>query len=153
VTGSAANSITFSGLDGDTDKLYLLQYYLKIGGPSAVTYSITLKPNNVTTNQTTFSRTTSTASTTPNATTSTFVLASAARGSEYYTNVHISAYKAVQRVFSAESILYANSTVYLSDGMLFWNDTGNNLTSIVLAGSSTGNFDVGSAFHLYKYSV
>jgi hypothetical protein len=153
VTGAAANSITFSGLDGDTDKIYLLKYYLKIGGPSAVTYSITLKPNNVTTNQTVFSRTTSTSTTTPNATTSTFIVANAGRGSEYYTNVHISVHRGIQRMFAAESAIYANSTNYVSESILYWNETSTNLTSIVLAGSSTGNFDVGSEFHLYKYTV
>jgi hypothetical protein len=153
VTGSAADSITFSSLDGNTDKLYVLKCYIKMGGPAASTYSITFKPNNVTTNQAAFSRTTTTSATTPNAYSATWAILNAARGSEYHANIDISSYIGVSRMFSATGTVYDGSAVSITESYALWSDVSTNLTSIVLAGSSTGNFDVGSAFHLYKYTV
>jgi hypothetical protein len=154
VTGAAANSITFSGLNGDTDKLYLMTFYLKVGGPAASTYSVTFKPNNVTSNQTAIGKSTSTSATTVGSYGSSWVITNMLRGSEYYGQVFVQADKAVQRVFSSQGIAYtAAGGVFAQEDMMYWNETSTNLTSIVLAGSSTGNFDVGSEFHLYKYTV
>jgi len=76
------------------------------------------------------------------------------RGSEYYGQVFVQADRAVQRVFSSQGIAYtAAGGVFAQEDMMYWNETSTNLTSIVLTGSSTGNFDVGSEFHLYKYTV
>jgi hypothetical protein len=154
VTGTASDSITFSSLNGDTDKLYLLTFYLKIGGPSAAAYSVSFKPNNVATNQLSLGSSTSTSATSVGSYASSWTITSMLKGSEYYGQILIHADKASQRMFSLKGAAYtAAGGVFIQDDMMYWNETSTNLTSIVLAGSSTGNFDVGSEFHLYKYSV
>ena len=158
MTGSAVDSITFSSLDGDTDKLYLMVFYWKIGGAAASTYSLKFKPNNVTTNQNTFARSTSTSATAVGSigggAGAGWTIGSELKGSEIYMKVHCAVHKSTLRLFSAEGTIYtAAGGVYVSEQVLHWSEVATNLTSIVLAGSSTGNIDVGSEFHLYKYTV
>ena len=154
MTGSAVDSITFSNLNGDTDKLYLMTFYLKVGGPAASTYSVTFKPNNVTTNQTAFGRSTSTTATSVGSYASSWVISNMLKGSEYYGQVFVQADKTIQRVFSSQGIAYtAAGGVFAQEDMMYWNETATNLTSIVLSGSAAGVIDVGSEFHLYKYTV
>ena len=147
------DSITFSGLDGDTDKLYVMQCFIKIGGPSATTYSVAFKPNNITTNQISFSRSTNSSATTINGyASSTWNIANASRGAEYFITINAFTSNGYEKMFSATQAVYSTA-LFVGDNYMFWNNTSTNLTSIVLAGSSTGVIDVGSEFHLYKRTV
>lgn len=157
VTTTPIQQITFSGLDGNLDKIYLLKCKAKIAGPSSTTsYTAYLKPNDSLTGLSGF-HSVAYASTYGNGIyTSSPPFIWGWPGSE--VNVAMILYASsgsslAQRVFTFDVWGYSTSVsgIYLSNGMMFWDNTSTNITSIVIDGNVTGMFDVGSEFSLYKH--
>jgi hypothetical protein len=163
VTGANVQSITFSGLDGDSDRLYLLKGKLiKGGGANGTVYNYTLRPNNQTTNiawQQFFPYRDSSGANGIAVSTDTTVYLG---GSSYATAdwnlvIHICAEKSVPRLFNIRSDRYTTNSTVVQYGLgrysARWNETSTNLTSLVIYCDQAGGIGVGSDFHLYKIIV
>jgi len=159
VTGAAVQTITFSGLNGNVDKVYLLKSKIKIAGASPSTsYTIYLKPNNSLTGLSGFTRTTYSATNTIGLSTSNPAYASSRPDTEYDIETVFYASTTsgnAERVISNKFGGYNTGLVasFHGDGFMHWNNASTNLTSIVIEGSAAGTIGVGSEFSLYKYTT
>jgi hypothetical protein len=163
VTSSAASSVTFSGLDGDTHKNYLLisRIYLASGvGGAGATYNITLRPNGLTTNvATTYRMVGSSSSASQGSWPLAHPLASAQATSLFLTITDVLAPTGNPRYIRSNESFYSTqiSTMVDSEYVTRWSDTTTNITSLVIYGDisnvSQAVIGVNSEFHLYRYEV
>jgi hypothetical protein len=166
IVPSHTQTVTFSNLDGDSDRFYLLKFKVKKnGGGSGTAYNYYLRPNGVTSNLSSqqffpFMTTTGGSS---GVSTSSDASAITLFGTTYQIGywdgfVHISAEKTVPRLFNIRSDRYTDNaagTIQLGLGRTSgrWNETSTNLTSLVIHCSQASGIAAGSDFHLYKYIV
>ena len=157
VTGASTSSaITFSGLDPDTYRTYLLKGRLIMGGSSAATtYRYTLKPGNVSPAQVRYSWMTISSGTshTPNAP-STF---SGRPGTEVTFSMEIHLHKSKKRGMIGRFVGFDVAANTIMTGLVGWEcDTNGstNITSLTFTADSTPNNWIagGSEFHLYRYN-
>lgn len=147
-----ATSHTFSGLDGDTDEIYLLKYRIVKGVAAAI--NVDLQPNGVTANRTTYLD----------------YIGSGGAGSTNLTDWHISgnASGGTGGVEAGEVWLDVKSGVRrtglgqwaTSDGagvahqmvrsIVDWTDTAANITSLVILCDQANGIGAGSYARLYK---
>jgi hypothetical protein len=162
VTGSAVSSITFSGLDGDTHKNYLLvsRIYLPAGvGGAGATYNITLRPNGLTTNITSINRNSFGINSSQGTWSPAHPLMSGGGTSYGLTITDILAPSGNPRVLKSNSSWYSAGVTALVDSEFItrWSDTTTNITSLVIYGdisnASQAVIGVNSEFHLYRYEV
>ena len=161
VSGAAVQSVTFSGLNGDSDRFYLLKIKLKKGTSSNTSYY--LRPNSVTTNLSsqTFAvyRGNDGTGGQSNGPDSTIYLGGTSWTSAVWDfNMYISAEKTVPRLFNIRHDKWANNGVgYTQLAASFitgrWNETTTNMTSLQIYASVASGIAVGSEFHLYKITV
>jgi len=166
VSGGAVQTITFSNLDGDSHRFYLLKAKMKKGaGASGTLYNYYLRPNGATTNlssETFFPFTTTTGGSSGTAVSldaSNIQLAGSSYASAWWNAiVYISAERSVPRMFSIRSDRYTDNgtgTIQLGLGRnsCRWNETSTNMTSLQIYCDRAGGIAVGSEFHLYKFIV
>lgn len=164
VTGSPVQSITFSGLDGNTHKSYFLVYRIYISNAGGSQYPVVLRPNNLTSNQTCtlfYSAQNSTAqysNGTMNGLTSGG--GGCPNGGEAFGIVDIMADSSKPRYFNYTVSGWASaaSVPFIYTGVQRWNESSTNLTSLVLycqdlSAAAATAIGSGSAFHLYRYEV
>jgi hypothetical protein len=130
--------------------MYLMVYTIKVGGPSTgVNYDISIRPNNLTTNQVSFFNVASSAGI-GRGYYSPILLSRNAKGTTLFGMVEIAAQTSAQRIFS---IRYTATTAVTGTAFGHWNETSTNLTSLVITSGTSSTLDVGSEFHLYKYAT
>jgi hypothetical protein len=144
-----ATSLTFSGLDGDTDEVYFLKY--KIIKGVAATILTTLRPNGITTNQATRGEFNGTA--VGNINTTTLEIAgngSVATGGVETGHVWIDAKTGVRRTGRGEWVQSDGGTLIFIDYGFHWDETATNITSIDVVCDQANGLAAGSYFRLYK---
>ncbi len=156
---SAVTSITFSGLDGDTDEQYMMLY--RIRTPGATTLAFTMRPNGITANQNTVIRTLSSSGT---AATSVFPsLRIVGGGTSIVKQWNGLLYFDAQTGTTARQFFAHNTIRISSTSMGFgglrsdevvgsWDDTTTNITSLDIVCDLTNGIGIGSQFSLYKRS-
>jgi len=157
---SNTSSVTFSGLDGDVDKNYLLISRCYTVGTPGTTYLTLLKPNGLATNVSTSYRW-SRASTTSylNWGTNIHPVSNYSNGSTSLTITKFGAKTGMKRYIYTDWSAFNAAASTLDDMEFFttWTDTTTNVTSIVVEGldgsSAASCIGAGSTFHLYKYEV
>lgn len=150
----AATSFTFSGLDGDTDEVYLLLY--KIVKNTASTMVTSLRPNGVTTNQlTAYSYGGLVGGGAVSGGTSVAALAIGSNGlgngAVEVGLVYLSAKTGTRRLGHGEwsQSEGADNLLYLRNA-LHWTDTATNITSIDVVADVASGIGAGSYARLYK---
>jgi hypothetical protein len=157
VTGSAETSHTFSGLNGDTDELYLIKTRIVNGYNGGCIYNILLNNDstaNIYGRQALYGGDTT---------------LSAVRGTLTSLDPSISN-DDINKVLYSEILLYAKSgyvrtaitqlsrsistttVTYLFLNGLSWNNTVDEITNIVVSASQTGGLGVGTVIETYKLS-
>ncbi len=155
-------SITFSGLDGDTDEQYMLIMHEVTLASAGADYKITMRPNGVTTQQQTFE--VSSPSSSGFRATSNFTdlrwrsTYQRARGQAIDTTMWLSSKSGSPRNFrtyqgssSTPKTFPSGSGVTMST--LSWEDTSTNITSLDIVASTAGGIGAGSTYCLYKKSA
>jgi hypothetical protein len=163
VSGAAVQSVTFSGLNGDSDRFYLLKIKLKKGTSSNTSYY--LRPNSVTTNLSSqmfaVYRANDGTGGQSNGPDSTIYIGGTSWASGTWDfNAYISAEKTVPRLFNIRHDKWANNGTGAGQTQLAmssitgrWNETTTNMTSLQIYASVASGIAVGSEFHLYKIIV
>lgn len=146
----AATSVTLSGLDGDTDEVYLLLY--RIIKNVVATINTDLRPNGVTTNRTTYLD----------------YIGSAGAGAANTTDWHIGgngsggtggveagclwldAKTGARRTGCGEWVISDGGTHQIVRFMIDWTDTAANITTLDVVCDQANGFGAGSFFRLYK---
>lgn len=156
---SATTSITFSGLDGDTDKQYMMLYRIRTPGAAFIVF--TMRPNGITANQNTIIRTLSSSG---SAATSVFSsLRIAAGGTSIVKQWNGVLYFDAQtgttaRQFVSETTLRLSNITMVFGGLRLdsyggsWDDTTTNITSFDIVCDVANGIGIGSQFSLYKRS-
>jgi hypothetical protein len=149
---AAATSFTFSGLDGDTDEVYLLAYRIIKAG--AGTMQVDLRPNGVTTGQETRNAYNGTGGAGNNNSTTLRITenGSANAGDIYSGWVWIDAKSGVIRTIRASysMALSGGGGVYFLEAAGAWSDTAANITSIDVVSTLATGIGIGSYLRLYK---
>lgn len=144
-------SVTFSGLDGDVDQIYLL-FGRAVGGALGFG-DVRLRPNGVTTNQRTIGALSGGTGVVPSVFSDTGLVVATvgfiALGDALDFAATIYAKTGYRRMVLSESMTDIGSMFVTQLGGS-WDDTATNITSLVIAPDSD-NFGVGSEFWLYKY--
>ena len=161
---STTSSVTFSGLDGNTDKHYVLFSRFTFAGSTSTSYTMQLNFNgtasdaNVTQAYRSTLRTGTHGFANRN---SRYWLGSAGGTSYYFSKVEIKASSSYARYTNDRWCGYTvgGPTTFCAEGAGRWNNTTDNLTSLQIAsylGSDNSVQSViasGSSFHLYRYEV
>ncbi len=149
----AVTNYTIDGLDGDTDTEYQLIW--RVRGASAVAMVIRIRPNNDTGSnhgyQYMLGRDTA-ASANKGITTGFFLSSSIAQNALEFASVNIQAKSGKVRTAISNSASNISTTT-VTDVMKFgnsWNNTADNITSLVLASSQASGIGIGSRFVLLK---
>jgi len=155
---SNTQATTFSGLDGNVDILYMLQYYWVNGTGAAPQVNISLEPNGLSSNQTGFQFNFASGGST--AAISSLQLSSfaGATGRCYGTawlwaQADNPGSTAVPRAFRSDWSIFTTS---MSGGLRcdsLWNDTSTNITSLVVQGNLANSLGTGSVYTLYKLLI
>jgi hypothetical protein len=162
ITGSAVTTVTFSGLNGDTDKNYFLKCFIRNVTAGSLPIYVNLKPNSGTSNQRNsfLYQDGSTQGAGILGGTSLIQLFQGTAGSEGIATCEISARTGTRRTFFGTSVHWdsVNSIFRTTRWGGNWNDTSTNITSLVIDTmsnnvTSTNAIGVGSEFYLYKYGV
>ena len=163
---AATTSVTFSNLDGDADKIYILHTKITLDVSSNGTnYFFYAHPNGVSTNMSYISsfpyRDTGGASSISTGTNMS-VGSIPLNGSTYKWNdigntVYIFAEKSLPRMWSTRATRTAHNGSVRQYGSGhhsgIWNETSTNLTSLVIGCTISGGIKPGCEFHLYKLVV
>lgn len=151
---AGATSYSFSGLDGDTDREYLMQGKIVAAGGGTPFYSTRFNSQ-----ATTYSIQRSTVTTTTanqNTFTEPYVLgADSATVGSFKTTIY--AAKSVnsvaqRRMYLAESIATTSGVITWNSWRGWWTDTTNNITAIQLFCDTSNGIGDGSQVALYKYA-
>jgi hypothetical protein len=154
VIAANATTVTFSGLDGNTDGTYLLVMNMKNGSASFCTYL--LRPNGATTNMTFVRNTFNAAGTAQSGDTKWWsALADANVWGSSQTIIHASqtshSVSLVRKMETAMS--YSNSGALNGlTGTGLWNETSTNITSLDVVADQANGIGDGSLLSLYKYA-
>lgn len=155
---SAVTSVTFSGLDGDADEIYLLIWQMKhpAGGVGAA--DMTVRPNGLTTNQTGVRVPMSTG--TVSASTRTVMDLGRVGQGDGEDGVGRAVFMAIKSINSVarRRQMFSESVEYLGSGpstarwqaSSTWNETSTNITSLEIVSSVASAIASGSRFSLYK---
>jgi microcystin-dependent protein len=146
----AATDVTFAGLDGDTDKLYMMVYHYVPG--TAAVQEIQLQPNGLTTNQS--ARQVQFGATYVQALTNRWNMAngSVPAGPHCSGILYVWARRTGPGATTIRRSFMASWTIS-SDGFRTsgeWTDSGPNLTSLNIHSLVTSGIGIGSTFTLYK---
>lgn len=141
-------TVTFSGLNGDVDKLYKCIYtYIANGGGS---HEVQVRPNGITANQST--RQIDLGSSYITAVTNRFNMANGGDGVNMSGIFHLWAHKLGPGATPIKRDFLANWTIatqaFITTGQ--WNDTSTNITSLEITDSVASGIGIGSNFALYK---
>jgi hypothetical protein len=159
VLSSAQTTVTFSGLDGNTDGIYYFDFKIKQAAAAAAT--VVWRPNGATTNLRSDSWNMGNF-TTPDQTVLQLHKITDTIAQNLYLHVFgfINAKKNAGGQtqvlsYTAEYLIIDATTPGEGGGKVagFWNETSTNLTSIDVVISQTNGFAVGSTFSLYKYAT
>jgi hypothetical protein len=145
----AGTSVTFSGLDGDTDEVYFLTF--RAIKAVVATIAVTLRPNGITTNQVT--RATVAGSGTGTISTSTLQIVAnggPTTGDTDHGTVTLDAKTGALRTGRLNSLEAAGSAVFIIDGAISWNETATNITSLDVVCDQANGLAAGSYFRLYR---
>jgi hypothetical protein len=150
VTGAAATAITFSGLNGDADKVYNWEAYIV-----SVTHNsaCTLKPNNVGTNQASVTYYNNGAASGPAGSASLFLGTQKVTGGSSYVRSRgtINAKTGVPRLFHNVAYEFDNgAVVYVETSEGLWTDTASNITSLVFTAADASSIGVGSVITVWS---
>ena len=150
--GSAATSYTFSGLDGDTDEVYVLVFRVKKAVASAM--NIELQPNAATTNQVSsghFAGPSGASGVLNNTTLRLMEDGDATNGNISAGVAVIEAKTGILRTMRCQwTVALASPAVYSAHFAGVWNETATNITSLVFIASQTNGIGTGSYARLYK---
>jgi hypothetical protein len=155
---SNTTTVTFSGLDGNSDGVYLLDYTWLSGGDTVVT-SLYLRPNGATTNLRSTRLLWTNTTVTGTQDTSNIQLAVGQSGSVATTNAGRAVIQArasdnsvarIRAVQSWWSQIQATPVVQGHQSNGIWNETSTNITSIDLVSSKASDILNGSRFTLYR---
>ena len=154
-----ATTVTFSGLDGDTDGEYMMLFRLRTPLASAVNY--TLRPNGISANQNTIRRTVVAAvTTTATFTTLNFASAGNVTIKQWIGVLHLDA-----KTGTTARQIVSNSTTRLTGLTVAtgglrrsnyggsWDDTVTNITSLDIVSDLDNGIGAGSQLCLYKKSA
>jgi hypothetical protein len=158
VLSSAQTTVTFSGLDGNTDGIYYFDF--KIKQAAAVASTVVWRPNGLTTNLRSDSWNMGNF-TTPDQTVLQLHKITDTIAQNFY--LHVFGFINAKKNAGGQTQILSYTAEYLIiDGVTpgegggkcagFWNETATNLTSIDVVISQTNGFGVGSTFSLYKYA-
>lgn len=146
-----ATSYTFTGLDGDTDCIYLLKYRIIKNTTSAML--VTAKPNGLATNQHSYSSFFGTA-------TGTYDFAvldidrngGATTGDVGSGELWIHAETGIARQFFVTEAQFRNAGVgvFQIEAVGYWSDTAANITSLEILCDQTNGIAAGSYLRLYR---
>jgi hypothetical protein len=163
VTGSFVSSVTFSGLDGNAHKNYLLFSRIFIGGSAATPYYVQLELNGSSSdaNIREISRFTTAASTFSTRTNKHLMINNGSSGSYYITKTDMKTSSSYPRYIKdiGGGYFAAASSNAVFENAARWDNTADNLTSFNISSylsSSNASASViasGSSFHLYRYEV
>lgn len=151
VTGSAVTSVTLSGLDGDTDQMYVLFFRVKKAVASAL--NLDLQPNGVTTNQASVGRSDGTGGAGSFSATRLRIM--------QHGGANVGDLSAGQVFIDAKTGTFRTTRAMWSDIVSIvdfaynsvtglWTDTATNITSIDCVASVANSIDVGSYFRIYR---
>jgi hypothetical protein len=151
---ASAQDVTFSGLDGDTDGIYVLKANIKNANAGTAIYSI--QPNGVTTNQLTATQIVTPTGTSQSTQAYWYFMGGLTTAKVGMATVEIQARK-VQNSVALTRHMQARAC-HLSGGVFWnisiageWNESSTNITNLVVHSDvSNGNGD-GSEYWLYKY--
>jgi hypothetical protein len=159
---SDAQTSTFSGLDGDTDGVYLIiADLICVGG-----VAITLQPNGVTTNQSTQYQTNQQGTGSAQSNTATLLLCNGSQDGAANSNISITSTFFASKLIGSTAIprrmISTAQFICTSGGHTnhigcfysggYWNETSTNVTSIVIAANVANALRTGSRISLYKYA-
>jgi len=161
---SDTSSVTFSGLDGDSHKNYLLFSRIIVGGSAATPYYVQLEFNGSSSdsNIKESSRKSLNASTSlARRSNKHLMLDSASSGSYYFLKTNVKASSSYARYVHEIGAGYFSSAAVTGsfDNSTRWADTTNNLSSLNISSylsssnASASAISSGSSFHLYRYEV
>ncbi len=147
-----STTVTFSGLNGDTDEVYLLVGRIK----ASATGGLVLRPNGATTNLTSAQNAVSAGSNFPGST-STWRFLNPNSGDVYSFSATINASKvnnsvAMRRDFFSHAGGYNGSNAILFTAGGDWNETSTNITSLDIVSETATGIGDGSTLALYKYA-
>lgn len=148
---SAVTDVTFSGLDGNTDEVYVLKARINV----AVTSTFTVRPNGASTNLTIARLYNGGSDTSSTEWVCTGSIANTEVGWLDIT-IHAKANPnsvATRRTMNGQSGMTASSAASLIVNLAgVWNETSTNITSLVIHGVVASSIGDGSTFALYKYA-
>lgn len=150
---SNTQSIVFSGLDGDTDKLIMI----KKNGVNDTTYAI--KPNESASNTSMIShnsRSDSIHAVTVNSSGMSVGLSNVGLSeaeTQYSMVMDIAAKSGEIRWFNWHASYSSGTTWGMTSNVGRWTDTSTNLTSLEISGDQLDSFTTGSELHLYKINT
>ena len=153
VTGSAVDSLTFSGLDGDADGIYRLLGLFIAGTGSDCTIGLQFNADTTSNNHKWFEEWT-----TANADATYVPIAVPATGNtNKFANFDVTIFplSGVPRIAMARSAQWG-TTQYAFDRKAYqglWKDTSSNVTSLKLLTTVSNNFGVGTKISLYKLAA
>lgn len=153
VVGSAVSSVTFSGLDGNTDVMYLLTWKYQGGGASGagnITFNTDTSTNYG--KQVIYATSGTVASARTTATTRISTSTSAGSPLHYSGYLLIYAKSGFERTVIGQFADGTSGTTigYLTVAAQVWNNTGSNITQIVVTDPNAGSqILTGSQFNLY----
>lgn len=149
VTGSAVQTVTFSGLNGDADGMYEIAFQLNRAGGSA----LELRPNGLTTNQRTVFTDWNSTSAPTNITVARLQFCTSMQRDNVWGFGRLWAKTGNNRGFEFEcqemqGTAGTSWSRWLGEG--FWADSSTNITSLELHNTSAGGIGVGSQITLWK---
>lgn len=147
-----ADSITFDGLNGDDDGLYLLEYSILQGVAALISYQI--QPNGITANQTYLSTSIGGAGAVwgPYASASylEFAISGGLVGALITGRTRMDPKTGKARFGNSEDVEFDGTKAYLTEHAFVWDDSATVITSLVLAASVPGAYKAGTKVSLYK---
>lgn len=151
---SAVTDVTFSGLDGDTDKVYLLMGRIIVpsGGSNPV---FTWQPNGITTNQSSQRMYANGGATAADQTSNLWLLDGiVATTVSFSVTIHASKVEnsvaMIRNHFGTFQAIYGAGTIAVGTVSGQWNETSTNITSIVVHSSVASKIGNGSTIALYR---
>lgn len=148
----AATSYTFSGLDGDTDEVYVLAFRVKKAVAAAM--NLEIQPNAATTNQVSsgfFAGAGGTSGVLNNATMRVTEDGDATSGNVSEGVVIINAKTGMVRTARCNWVVAtASPAVFSADFASVWNETATNITSLVFIANQANGIGAGSYARLYR---
>lgn len=156
---SDTTSITFSGLDGDTDEYYMMLFRLRT--PTAVVLAYTMRPNGITANQNTILSVFSSSGVASISVFPSLLLATAGAltDKQFMGVLYFDAKTGTTaRQFISDTTLRISNQVMVFGGLRrevlagSWDDTATNITSLDIVCDLTNGIGIGSQFSLYKRS-